>query len=131
MNSPDTPMSLESPDIHFYTRAARSGQTRRAEPAVTDLDRLAMNSPSGSAVPNSHDGDHHRTRTGKPLATVTRLLTGRRATCHGDPGPTCDGASAGGLRLTITNTFVIVFMKSEWVVKDRSRAGCPGLETLP
>ncbi len=35
-------------------RAARSGQ--RAEPAVTELDRLAMNSPPGSAVPNSHDG---------------------------------------------------------------------------
>ncbi len=31
----------------------QSGQ--RAEPAVTDLDRLAMNSPSGSAIPNSHD----------------------------------------------------------------------------
>jgi hypothetical protein len=30
-------------------RAARSGQ--RAEPAVTELDRLAMNSPLGSAVP--------------------------------------------------------------------------------
>jgi hypothetical protein len=35
-------------------RAALSGQ--RAEPAVTELDRLAMNSPPGSAVPNSHDG---------------------------------------------------------------------------
>ncbi len=33
--------------------AARSGQ--RAEPAVTERDRLAMNSPPGSAVPNSHD----------------------------------------------------------------------------
>jgi hypothetical protein len=33
-----------------------SGQ--RAEPAVAELDLLAMNSPMGSAVPNSHDDDY-------------------------------------------------------------------------
>jgi hypothetical protein len=43
-------------------RAARSGQ--RAEPAVTELDRLAMNSPPGSAVPNSHDGRDRGDRDG-------------------------------------------------------------------
>jgi hypothetical protein len=36
----------------------RAGRARGPRPAVTELERLAMNSPSGlgSAVPNSHDG---------------------------------------------------------------------------
>jgi hypothetical protein len=43
--------------LSYYSRneplACRSGQ--RAKQEVTELDGLAMNSPSGSAVPNSHD----------------------------------------------------------------------------
>ncbi len=65
-------------------RAARPGQ--RAEPAVTALDRLAINSPSGSAVqvPNSH---HRIIMISDAAAAALAIISPARSDSDHHAGP--------------------------------------------